>query len=82
MAITVTAPKPAVLVSTKAVPEEDGSIQRADLDGDIDMLTDSGRSPKKRQVDSNNVITPGEVVTDDPQWMRYAADTTLPRMRT
>ncbi|KAI9740879.1 MAG: exosome non-catalytic core subunit rrp4 [Claussenomyces sp. TS43310] len=44
---------------------EDGGV---DLDGDVDMR------PKKRARRnphaSTSIVTPGETVTDDPQWMR------------
>lgn len=44
----------------------------ADFDGDIDMDVDEAEAPFKRIKFSNSsVVTPGESVTDDPQWMRY-----------
>lgn len=70
MAIKITAPAPAAPLPTRIAREEDDSPRRTDLEGDIDMLIDSGRSPKRRKRDVKPIITPGEVVTDDPQWMR------------
>lgn len=40
-----------------------------DLEGDVDMLNTS-RPAKKARL---GMVTPGETVTDDPQWMRYAS---------
>lgn len=68
MAITILAPAPApVAFTARTVGQdlEDGY----DHDGDADM-EDSGR-PTKRPRISSVIVTPGEVVTDDPQWMRY-----------
>ncbi|KAI5289188.1 exosome non-catalytic core subunit rrp4 [Ascosphaera aggregata] len=42
-----------------------------DSDGDVDMDFDSTKShPSKRLRLSRGIVTPGEIVTDDPQWMR------------
>jgi len=68
MAITILTPTPATTLyyansDSSASDEDDGGV---DLDGDIDMR------PKKRarHHGSSNIVTPGEMVTDDPQWMR------------
>lgn len=64
MAITILAPTPAAFAYTAdSSDESDGGI---DLEGDVDM------HPKKRarHYASTNIVTPGETVTDDPQWMR------------
>jgi exosome complex component RRP4 len=68
MAITILAPALATTAyyadSDRSVSdEEDGGV---DLDGDIDMR------PKKRarHHEFSSIVTPGETVTDDPQWMR------------
>lgn len=73
MAITILPPAPAEPTYTKDYDSdldyEDGGV---DLEGDIDMDADA-RSPKRTKfsdLSSMDVITPGEVVTDDPQWMR------------
>ncbi|TVY13341.1 Exosome complex component rrp4 [Lachnellula arida] len=63
MAITILAPAPAgvpYLRENSPDPEDGG----ADLEGDHDMR------PAKRARHKKDVVTPGEIVTDDPQWMR------------
>jgi exosome complex component RRP4 len=66
MAITILAPAPAVpyqqAVTSDDDDEDEGGV---DLDGDSDMR------PSKRARHKNDIVTPGETVTDDPQWMRY-----------
>jgi exosome complex component RRP4 len=68
MAITILAPAPATTSyyadsDSSGSDEDDGGV---DLDGDFDMR------PKKRvrHHGSSSIVTPGETVTDDPQWMR------------
>jgi exosome complex component RRP4 len=68
MAITILAPVPANAVyyadsDNSSSDDDDGGV---DLDGDIDMR------PKERvrHHGSSSIVTPGETVTDDPQWMR------------
>ncbi|KAI9823145.1 MAG: exosome non-catalytic core subunit rrp4 [Thelocarpon impressellum] len=43
-------------------------------------MGDGGRPAKRPKTSANSVVTPGEVVTDDPQWMRghgtYVSDET------
>lgn len=71
-----------VSISTPAAPEppshhfvRDGEDEFAqDADGDVDMLANV--RPTKRARLSNRggaLVTPGEIVTSDPQWMRYAS---------
>lgn len=43
------------------------SSDSADSEGDIDME----RPSKRPKLSSTSIVTPGETVTDDPQWMRY-----------
>ncbi|KAK8089248.1 Exosome complex component rrp4 [Apiospora hydei] len=38
----------------------------ADLEGDIAM----GRPAKRARTQDSSIMTPGEIITDDPQWMR------------
>ena len=66
MAITILAPTPAGVPypTANSSDSEDGG---ADLEGDHDMR------PSKRARHQKDIVTPGEIVTDDPQWMRYAA---------
>jgi exosome complex component RRP4 len=65
MAITILAPAPAVPYQiANNVDDENGGV---DLEGDSDMR------PSKRARRGKDIVTPGETVTDDPQWMRYTS---------
>ena len=66
MAITILPPAPPIQDVDYDSSSDSGSDGGADLDGDLDMR------PKKRarRARSTSIVTPGEVVTDDPQWMR------------
>lgn len=47
--------------------DSDSDEGGVDLDGDVSM----SRPPKRaRNAASHEVVTPGEIITDDPQWMR------------
>lgn len=70
MAITILAPAPAVPYQRGGFSsdnddddDEDGGV---DLEGDLDMRP----SKRARHSGGKEIVTPGEVVTDDPQWMR------------
>jgi hypothetical protein len=63
MAITIIAPAPAPL-PYHAEDTSDQSDGGVDLEGDLDMR------PAKR-AKYQDIVTPGELITDDPQWMRY-----------
>jgi exosome complex component RRP4 len=65
MAITILAPAP-------AVPYQNVNDSGDDDDGGVDLEGDSDMRPSKRARRSKDIVTPGETVTDDPQWMRYA----------
>ena len=42
-----------------------------DFDGDIDMgVSDASRPSKRPKLENAAIVTPGETVTEDPQWMR------------
>lgn len=41
-----------------------------DSDGDIDMGLSDGRPSKRPKLGNAAIVTPGETVTEDPQWMR------------
>ena len=73
MTITILAPAPAAVpyedVKASEEESEDGGVG---LGGDIDM------PPAKRAWHSTkDLVTPGEMVTDDPQWMRYVPPLSL-----
>lgn len=65
MAITILQPKPAVPRSRSedagSGSDSEGGI---DLDGDVSM--DSGAA----RYAAIDLVTPGELITDDAQWMR------------
>ena len=73
MPITIIAPKPVQRHPGEDRDEgdasdSDSSAGGADLDGDVSM-----RPTKRARTDEEyEIVTPGEVITDDPQWMRYA----------
>ena len=62
MAITITAPAPAA--PDYACNSSSDSEDDYDPDGDVRM----GR-PSKGSV-ADEIVTPGETITEDPQWMR------------
>lgn len=70
MAITILPPPPPPAdyddSDISSDESEDGGVA-LDNDGDLDMR------PKKRarHGGESSIVTPGEVVTDDPQWMRF-----------
>ncbi|EEH23434.1 hypothetical protein PABG_05645 [Paracoccidioides brasiliensis Pb03] len=41
-----------------------------DSEGDVDMSGDHSRPAKRLRLSKGAIVTPGEVITDDPQWMR------------
>ncbi|GKZ37434.1 exosome non-catalytic core subunit rrp4 [Aspergillus brasiliensis] len=74
MAITILPP----VVEDVDVPYSDSEddAMSVDSDGGVDLAAGDGTRPSKRPrlVEGTNigagVLTPGEIVTDDPQWMR------------
>lgn len=44
--------------------DSDGGV---DIEGDVSM----SRPAKRPRGDNYEIVTPGEVITDDPQWMRF-----------
>ncbi|KAI9851236.1 MAG: exosome non-catalytic core subunit rrp4 [Thelocarpon superellum] len=68
MAITILRPEPPVVTAYQN--SADGALHEdGDGDGDMDMREDR-RLEKKAKTLGDCIVTPGEVVTDDPQWMR------------
>jgi hypothetical protein len=59
------------------VPHHDESDDSTSVDSDEDVEMSGVRAPKRARIGnqtvSTGVVTPGEVVTDDPQWMRLVA---------
>lgn len=75
MAITILPP----VVEDVDLPsfDSDSDAMSVDSDGGVELAAGSSSRPNKRQrlVEGTNIVagvlTPGEVVTDDPQWMRF-----------
>lgn len=65
MAITIKAPAPAVAPYKRADSSDESDNGGADLQGDISM-----RPGKRVRHNAEDIVTPGEIVTDDSQWMR------------
>ncbi|KAI9833638.1 MAG: hypothetical protein M1819_003591 [Sarea resinae] len=65
MAITILPPAPSAPAYHDDASSDD---EHLDSEGDIDM--EPSTRPSKRARISHAMVTPGEVVTDDPQWMR------------
>ena len=75
MAITILAPAPAANpYPASEYSDEDSEDGGADLEGDIDM-----RPSKRANRSAKDIVTPGETVTDDPQWMRFVSLVTIYR---
>ncbi|KAF3089606.1 exosome non-catalytic core subunit rrp4 [Orbilia oligospora] len=67
MPIQIIAPAPFVTADDEG--DDEGGVRLGfDDDGDIAMDGDAPRRAAGRQ--SGGIVTPGEVVTEDPQWMR------------
>lgn len=66
MAITILAPAPAEPTANQA-PRDDDVDSDFDSDGDVEM-GDDDRPAKSTQ--RGHLVTPGELVTSDSQWMR------------
>lgn len=64
MAISILAPAPAVL-DEHELPSE----QKSYADDDVDM-NGQERPSKRVKTLGADMVTPGEIVTDDPQWMK------------
>jgi len=67
MPITILPPAPAIHAAYNADFTEDNDFD-LDPDGDVDM--GKGGQMRSGLKTSRHVVTPGELVTDDPQWMR------------
>lgn len=64
MAITIIAPTALAVPYHSEDVSDDSDNGGVDLEGDLDMR------PAKR-AKHQEIVTPGEIITDDPQWMRY-----------
>ncbi|KXX75360.1 Exosome complex component rrp4 [Madurella mycetomatis] len=78
MAITIIAPKPSRPihdpednVSDSSYDSDSSTGGGADLEGDIPMTTGPSKHARLTTASRNNeIVTPGELITSDPQWMR------------
>ena len=72
MPITILVPTPVVGTQPLYRSNEDveDGDEQFDSEGDVDMES-IARAAKRRRAARTHLVTPGEVVTDDPQWMRY-----------
>ena len=62
MPFSITAPAPQPPIAYNDASDSDTD----DSEGDIDM----GPPAKRPKLSTKSIVTPGETVTDDPQWMR------------
>ncbi|CAJ2502675.1 Uu.00g100690.m01.CDS01 [Anthostomella pinea] len=72
MPITILQPAPVpVFNDTRndhaSASDSDSDEGGVDLEGDISMMRPSKRA---RRTEDDSIVTPGEVITEDPQWMR------------
>lgn len=68
MAISILPPTPAAPYTYQEVAD-DASL---DSEGDVDMA-ESARPAKKVRLSPKGIVTPGESITEDPQWMRCSS---------
>lgn len=66
MAISILPPAPAPTVPAY---QADSSDDSSDAEGDTHM-GDAPRPSKRPRLEGKGIVTPGESITDDPQWMR------------
>lgn len=71
MAITILPPAREAGDWAREEEEFNESDIEGDSDGDVDMGVGGQRIAKARLTKMKGVVTPGEIVTNDPQWMRW-----------
>ncbi|ROV95701.1 hypothetical protein VMCG_07589 [Cytospora schulzeri] len=72
MPITIIQPKPIPRYSARSTSpgsDSDSEMGGVDIDGDFTIPT-SLRRAKHGHDEDDDIVTPGEVITDNPQWMR------------
>jgi exosome complex component RRP4 len=85
MAITILPP---VVDNVDApYPDSDFDEMSVDSDGGVDLTPARSRPTKRPRLIAGTdigtgIITPGEVVTNDPQWMRFVVDISFSIMST
>lgn len=74
VSMVITILPPVVEDAALAHPESDNDSMSIDSDGGVELEGDERPNKRPRTVGGTKVgagiVTPGEVVTDDPQWMR------------
>lgn len=65
MAITITAPEPRAIYRGDDASEDEDPY---DPEGDLQMAGIFGTGRKRS---TRSIVSPGEAITNDPQWMRY-----------
>ncbi|KAF2096450.1 exosome complex exonuclease Rrp4 [Rhizodiscina lignyota] len=75
MPLTILPPAPAAPVARHNEPSDEDEFW--DSDGDVEM-EEISRAGKRPRLSRKNIVTPGELVTDDPQWMRGHGTFQLP----
>lgn len=65
MAISILPPAPAPAATVHESPTD----QDSSSDEDIDIEGDA-RASKRVKISTKGIVTPGETITEDPQWMR------------
>ncbi|AEO64557.1 f3cd7fcc-d948-48b7-85fe-9f1e6a49dfc4 [Thermothielavioides terrestris] len=75
MPITILAPKFSRPVNAReddvsSISSSDSEDGGAALDGDIAMTRPPKRARLATSLATSDIVTPGELITDDPQWMR------------
>ena len=68
MPITILPPAPPPQIDYDPYSDDDDEME-LDFDDDVDMKTGKP-AYKKPRTSAKHIITPGELVTDDTQWMR------------
>ncbi|OJD10404.1 hypothetical protein ACJ73_09806 [Blastomyces percursus] len=71
----------AITILQPSMPEEvysSSEDESRDSERDFDMSGGHARPSKRLRLSKGGIVTPGEVVTDDPQWMRGHGTFTRP----
>ncbi|KAF6815749.1 Exosome complex component rrp4 [Colletotrichum musicola] len=69
MPITILAPRG---TPVRPKPTQQASDSDSDSDGGVDIEGDVSMRPAKRaRGEAYEIVTPGEIITDDPQWMSF-----------
>ena len=70
MPITILPPAPALPAAERRVPyQQPDDDELYDSEGDVDMEANV-RASKRPKTSRHHIVTPGEIVTNDSQWMR------------